>query len=146
MNDPDVVWRFEVMAKPASLGLERPFVGFGYGRGHLRSALQKNYPGFANQRYIAHSHNLYTEIFAGTGLLGLGSLLWLLGSAMTWSLRNSGREGTSGQGALHVCLFASLVAFLISGLGDPFYHHETRIYFFTLLALIRVRFKPNGLS
>lgn len=137
MNDPDVVWRFEVMAKAASLGLERPFVGFGYGRGYLRSALQKNYPGFANQRYIAHSHNLYTEIFAGTGLLG---------SAMTWSLRNSGREGTSGQGALHVCLFASLVAFLISGLGDPFYHHETRIYFFTLLALIRVRFKPNGLS
>ncbi|HEX9786547.1 MAG TPA: hypothetical protein VGB09_00915, partial [Candidatus Binatia bacterium] len=47
------------------------------------------------------------------------------------SLRRQGPERLLGAS-----LTAAWVAAIVTGLGDiPFYHHETRIYFFTLFAL-----------
>lgn len=148
MQDADMVWRLEVMAKAISLGIENPFWGAGYGREHLRAAIAEKYPGFFNQRFIPHSHNLYTELLSGTGFFGIGIFLWLLGSTLSRLLLSARREEIKERKILLSCLAASLLAFMVSGFGDvPFYHHETRIFFFTLLALIylNLREKPAGL-
>jgi hypothetical protein len=45
----------------------------------------------------------------------------------------------------YIGLFASLIAFIVGGLNDvPLYHHETRIFFFTLLGLIHLRFGESA--
>jgi len=140
MDDPHVVWRFQVMAHAVFLGLDAPFLGVGYGRDRLRTALGEKYPSIAKQRYIAHSHNLYTELLAGTGFLGLGAFLWLLFSTLNRLVTKIRSDQHTESRSLYPCFLASLIAFMVAGLGDvPFYHHETRIFFFTLLGLIYIQ-------
>jgi len=146
LDDPYVLWRFQVMANAVSLGLDTPFLGVGYGRRHLRAALSEKYPEFVKQRYVHHSHNVYTELVSGTGFLGLSAFLWLLGSTVSRLLWKARRDSVANR-PLYFCLVASLVAFMVSGLGDvPFYHHETRIYFFTLLGLIYLHLQKADVS
>jgi O-antigen ligase len=142
LKDPRVIWRVEVMAAAITVGLDKPVLGNGYGRGHLRAALTEKRPEFVKQQYVSHTHNLYTELVSGVGLLGLVIFLWVLGSAARQSLQGARTEmpKDTSSGAMAIGLFGSLVAFIVGGLGDvAFYHHETRIFFFTLLALIHLR-------
>jgi hypothetical protein len=144
-KDPDVVWRAEVMAHALSVGLDHPFIGVGYGRYYLRASLKKKFPEFAIQRYIPHSHDLYTELIAGVGFLGLAVFVWPLASAATLLLRKMARrDASSDERYADLGLLGSLVAFVVAALGDvPFYNHETRIFFFTLLGLICLRLRSN---
>ncbi len=143
-QDPDVVWRMDVMVNTISVGMERPFFGAGYGREHLRSTLAQKYPDFFQQRFIPHSHNMYAELLGGAGFLGLGTFLWLLVATLVHLFHVAMREEIKERKILLCCMAVSLLAFMVSGLGDvPFYHHETRIFFFTLLALISLHL-PGG--
>jgi O-antigen ligase len=144
-DDPLVVWRGEVAVLAISIGLDHPFIGNGYGRRNLRAALNKQFPEFAAQGYIPHSHNLYSELIAGVGFLGLAIFIWLLASAAVQLLRRiSMRKFSDEERYADVGLLGSLIAFVVAGLGDvPFYNHETRIFFFTLLGLICLRLRPN---
>jgi len=57
-------------------------------------------------------------------------------SNITRLIRKAQTESAPSDRIRYFCLAASLIAFLVGGLGDvPFYNHETRIFFFTLLAL-----------
>jgi O-antigen ligase len=128
--------RMQAMEAGLRLGLENPVLGVGYGRGRLREGLRELYQGTPTDIVrIAHTHNMYIELFAATGLLGLSALLWLLGHALLRALKNA----RSLQGEDRIFQFgiaASWIAFAVTGLGDvPFFHHEIRILFFTLLAL-----------
>jgi hypothetical protein len=78
---------------------------------------------------------MYVELFAQTGLLGLGAFLWLLCHTLSKTLgAASCLNGASRVFQLGIA--AAWIAFAVTGLGDvPFYHHEIRILFFTLLAL-----------
>lgn len=146
MQDPNVAWRMDVMVNTVSAGMERPFLGAGYGREHLRSALAQKYPDFFQQRFIPHSHNMYTELFCGAGFLGLGTFLWLLVSTLVHLFHEAMREEIKERKIVLCCLAASLLAFMVCGLGDvPFYHHETRIFFFTLLALISLHLPARAI-
>jgi putative inorganic carbon (HCO3(-)) transporter len=124
--------RVEAMDAGLRVGLEHPVLGVGYGRGRLREGLKE-----LNQEvgHIAHTHNLYVELFAETGLLGLGSFLWLLAHAFSQTLKNASRLESKGR-VLELGVAAAWIAFAVTGLGDvPLFHHEIRIVFFTLLAL-----------
>jgi O-antigen ligase len=118
------------------LGLNHPVLGVGYGRGRLREGLrelQKN--GATEIGHIAHTHNMYVELFAQTGLLGLGAFLWLLGHTLLKTLGAAGHLDDASR-VFQLGIAAAWIAFAVTGLGDvPFYHHEIRILFFTLLAL-----------
>ena len=144
-KDPEDMWRFEVMAHSVFLALDDPLLGVGYGGHRLRAALNEKYPELAKQRYVHHSHNVYTELLSGTGFVGLGTFLWPVFSTvrrLRWKTRSN---GVPGRRLLYLCLLASLVAFMVSGLGDvPFYHHETRIFFFTLLGLIYLHLQQES--
>src|SRR5215510_1892122 len=121
------------------LGLNHPVLGVGYGRGRLREGLTElERDGVLEIGHIAHTHNMYVELFAQTGLLGLGIFLWLLFQAVSRTLSSASRFDNIGR-IFALGIAAAWIAFVVTGLGDvPFYHHEIRILFFTLLALTHI--------
>jgi O-Antigen ligase len=144
-EDPLVMFRADVIANAISVGIDSPFFGNGYGRGYLRAALKKKFPEFAAQGYVPHSHNLYSELIAGVGLLGVAIFIWALASAGIQLIRQiASRAHSDKERYADLGLLGSLIAFVIAALGDvPFYHHEPRIFFFTLLGLICLRLRPK---
>ena len=76
--DPSIGDRLRLVQQAFQVGRENPVLGVGYGRGRLKEALRGNLPEGADQNPVAHTHNVYLELFAETGLLGLGIFLWLL--------------------------------------------------------------------
>ena len=128
--------RMQAIKAGLRLGLDHPVLGVGYGRGQLRGGLREQEKKTATEiGHIAHTHNMYIELFAQTGLLGLGAFLWLLCHALARALSNASRIEGEGR-ILQFGIAASWISFAVTALGDvPFYHHEIRILFFTLLAL-----------
>jgi O-antigen ligase len=129
--------RVRVMKGALELGYENPIRGIGYGRGRLKEALKSTYEGTADEHSpIWHAHNVYLELFAETGILGLGAFLWLFAQAFFGVIRRANSEADEKKKTIWIALAAAWVGFAVAGVGDvPFYHHETRIFFFTLLGL-----------
>jgi O-antigen ligase len=141
-EDPRVVWRADVFANAISVGLDKPVLGNGYGRDHLRAALKEKHPEFTARRYVGHSHNLYAELIAGVGPLGLAVFLWAVTAAgiRLFCGTIATREVSDKERYADLGLLGSLIAFVVAAMGDiPFYHHETRIFFFSLFGLICLR-------
>ena len=135
-TDVAIEGRLRFMTDALKVGLERPFFGVGYGRDRLREGVRQANPNADQFGFIPHSHNLYTELLAETGLVGLGAFLWMVVSNIARLIRRAQSELAAHERIGYLCLASSLIAFLVDGLGDvPFYNHETRIFFFTLLAL-----------
>jgi putative inorganic carbon (HCO3(-)) transporter len=131
--------RMHAMDAGLKLGLNHPLLGVGYGRGRLREGLTElERGGVLKIGHIAHTHNMYIELFAQTGLLGLGTFLWVLFQAVSQTLSSASRFDNTGR-IFALGIAAAWIAFVVTGLGDvPFYHHEIRILFFTLLALTHI--------
>ena len=131
--------RMDAIEAGLKLGLEHPILGVGYGRGRLREGLRELYGGAANDiTRIAHTHNVYVELFAVTGASGLGAFLWLLGQGLCQILSDA-RRTVGAERVFQLGIAAAWIAFAITGLWDvPLYHHDIRILFFTLLALIHL--------
>jgi O-antigen ligase len=147
-SDQSIKERVQLLKSSLQLGMENPVLGVGYGRGRLKENLRSRLQGtILEDSPIWHTHNLYVELFAGTGLLGLLSFLWLIGQALLRvsqaALRYNGAERLIG-----FALAASWVAAIVTGVGDiPFYHHETRIFFFSLFALAHIySYRPESLA
>jgi putative inorganic carbon (HCO3(-)) transporter len=135
-TDVAIEGRLRFMTDALKVGLERPFFGVGYGRDRLREGVRQANPNADQFGFIPHSHNLYTELLAETGLVGLGAFLWMVVSNIARLIRRAQSELAAHERIGYLCLASSLIAFLVDGLGDvPFYNHETRIFFFTLMAL-----------
>jgi O-antigen ligase len=139
--------RMEVMRGALELGVKHPLLGIGYGRGRLKEALRESYRGTANENSpIWHAHNVYVELFAETGMVGLIAFLWLLSCTAYLVCRRARSEGYPSQIIL-LGLAGSWIAAATTALGDiPFYHHETRIFFFTLLGLAFVADRMGNLG
>jgi len=136
-SDPAISARINVMRDTLRIGLTHPVFGIGYGRGRLKSAIRSSTLSETKpNEAIWHAHNTYLELFAGTGLLGLGAFVWLLAAALRKTLSEA-REAVGDGKILTLGVAASAVALIVCSLSDVgFYHHETRLYWFTLLALM----------
>lgn len=146
LEDPRVVWRIEVMTMAISLGMDSPFLGNGYGRDNLRAALKEKYPEFTKREFVGHSHSLYSELICGIGVVGLAIFLWLLASSCVYLLQQMARQTSISQAEkyIDIGLLGSMIAFIVGGFADvPLYHHETRIFFFTLCGLIQLRLRTQ---
>jgi len=134
--DPSLSDRLRLAEDAFRLGVDHPILGVGYGRGRLKSALRSRYQGTLSENsLVLHTHNVYIEIFAETGLLGLGTFLALIISTL-WRLLHSALTRSAPQRFAGIAIAASWTAAAVAGLGDiPFYHHEPRVFFFTLFAL-----------
>ncbi|HLN83582.1 MAG TPA: hypothetical protein VK355_08200, partial [Candidatus Binatia bacterium] len=107
----------------------------------------RDVPGAEQFGFIPHSHNVYTELLAETGFVGLSAFLWMVVSNVTRLIRKAQNDLAARDRIRYLCLATSLIAFLIGGLGDvPFYNHETRIFFFTLLALTYIGLRNDIVS
>jgi O-antigen ligase len=135
-SDPAIRDRLQIARQAFQVGVEHPILGVGYGRGRLKEALRSRYQGAPDERGpIWHTHNLYIELFAETGLLGLGAFVVLV-SRMLWRLLRSAARRGPAQRLLGFALASSWTGATVAGLGDiPFHHHEPRVFFFSLLAL-----------
>jgi O-antigen ligase len=138
-DDPSLRERLQLFTSSLKVGMESPLLGVGYGRGRLKEALRPHLKGTAlEQRPIWHAHNVYLELLAGTGFLGLLAFLWLIGATLLRVL-SAAVERQDPQRLLGFALATSWVAAIVTGMGDiPFYHHETRIFFFSLLATAQI--------
>jgi len=105
----------------------------------LKEALRPHLQGTVlERRPIWHAHNVYLELLAGTGFLGLLAFLGLIGATLLRVL-SAAAERQGAQRLLGFALATSWVAAIVTGMGDiPFYHHETRIFFFSLLATAQI--------
>jgi O-antigen ligase len=144
-SDQSIRERVQLLKSSVQLGMENPVLGVGYGRGRLKEALRSRLQGtILEDSPIWHTHNLYVELVAGTGLLGLSTFLWLIGHVLLRLWRSAIRRDGSGR-LLGFAIGSSLIGGLVAGIGDiPFYHHETRIFFFTLLALAHLYSLDGG--
>jgi O-antigen ligase len=135
-SDQSISDRVQLANDAIRLGIDKPILGVGYGRGRLKEALRQSYRGTVDENSpIWHTHNLYIELFAETGFLGLAVFLWLAGDILRRLMRSM-RARSSPNALVGIALGAAWSAALVTGLGDvPFYHHETRIFFFSLIAL-----------
>ena len=146
-QDVAIEGRLRFMTDALTVGLEKPFFGVGYGRDRLREGVRRDVPGAEQFGFIPHSHNVYTELLAETGFVGLSAFLWMVVSNVTRLIRKAQSDLAARDRIRYLCLATSLIAFLIGGLGDvPFYNHETRIFFFTLLALSCIFLRNNIVS
>jgi O-antigen ligase len=144
-DDIAVGGRLRFMADALAVGLENPVLGVGYGRDRLREGVNQEIGAAAEPiGFIPHSHSLYTEMLAETGVLGLATLLWMVLSNLIQLVRKARSELSLPDRVRTFCLGASLIAFLVAGLSDvPFYNHDTRIFFFTLMAVTYLFLRPN---
>jgi len=128
--------RLQVLKGAIRLGMDHPILGVGYGRGRLKQELRRSYQDeFSKDIPIWHAHNVYAELLAETGLLGLGAFIWLIVSTLQRLLR-SALARSSYERLVGFTIAAAWTAAAVAGLGDvPFYHHEPRVFFFTLFAL-----------
>jgi O-antigen ligase len=136
-SDASISERIMLLREASAIGWNNPILGVGYGRGRVKAALRGRLRGseFENNP-LWHTHNVYVELFAGAGLLGLGSFLWMIGSGFAQAA-GSAAQDASADGWLGFALASSWLAMVLCGFGDvPFFHHETRILLFTLFGLI----------
>lgn len=136
MKDASIAERTMLAQQGIRIGWDNPLLGVGYGRGRVKAALREKFRGTTFEKIaLTHSHNVYVELFAGTGFLGLVSYLWLVGSGFAVALRSALRQSVS-EPRWGIALASAWLAVMVCGLGDvPFFHHETRILLFTLLGL-----------
>ncbi len=145
-DDESLRERQHLLTGALSVGLDHPVLGVGYGRRRLREALRPRVQDTPfKDRPIMHSHNVYVELFAGTGLLGLLAFVWLMGISLLRIAATARRRDGGPQQLLGFALAAAWIAVIVAGLGDvPFYHHETRIFFFTLVAAAHIYHSSGG--
>jgi O-antigen ligase len=138
-SDQALSERLEMMTDAFRVGIQNPLLGAGYDRGRVKAALRSNYQDTAEAKVpMSHTHNVYLELFAAIGLLGLGIFVWLIMDAFHRLLGNEFAPSESER-TIRFLIVASWTAAIVTGLGDvPFYHHETRVFFFTLLAWIHL--------
>jgi len=143
--DPSLSDRLRLAQDAFRLGVDHPILGVGYGRGRLKQALRSGYQGTASENSpIWHTHNVYLELFAETGLLGLGAFIWLIVSTLHRLLRGALARATPER-LVGLTLATAWTAAAVAGLGDvPFYHHEPRVFFFTLFALSHLYCRDAG--
>lgn len=134
--DAAIEQRLRFMESAWTVGVENPVLGYGYGRDRLREGVKKEVDDAADLGFIPHSHNMYTELLAETGVVGLAAFLWMACGNLFSLIRRARAETSGPSRILYLALAASLLAFLVGILGDaPFYNHDTRIFVFTLLPL-----------
>jgi tetratricopeptide (TPR) repeat protein len=114
-SDPFYFNRAEIYKSAASMGIARPFAGWGIGS--FESIFPKfNFPIKAAARYqmeTAFAHNEFLQLFAETGFPGAALLIWLL---FTFIKRLPAYEGHKKLWAIKTGAYFSLAALLFHSL------------------------------
>jgi O-antigen ligase len=135
IRDPNVLTRLALFARAARMGLESPLTGLGLGTFEQTDiAIDRIVPGvFAvrrSGRYVServafdiegglHAHNVYLQLFAEVGLIGLGLVAWLLIAVLLDGRAILRRKGVllASDETARACFNARLTTSMIIFLG-----------------------------
>lgn len=138
--------RPQIWAYAAKRIAERPFTGYGYGRGILRLDFRAH---FGDPLYW-HAHNLFLNAALEMGLGGLLALLWLFASLTRecWRLYRDQPLPAAMVGAFGITL---IVGGLLKSLTDDVLIRENSLLFWAQLGMTmgvarRLAANPNGAS
>jgi O-antigen ligase len=110
---------------------ERPWLGFGYGKSILREELQ----GELGDPMLAHAHNLFVSQWLQTGLVGVLTLVALLGAlALRYTRFLRAKDGTLA--AIGLVGLVMLASFVVKNLTDDFMIRPTSKEFWAINALL----------
>ena len=114
--------------------LDNPVLGVGPGNFALVAVDYANELGLRHFSYPFRAHNLYLEIAAELGIVGLATFLCLVGYLLKrlWQVRNQSRIARPESAAIATALLFSLMAYLLTGV---FLHLSFERYFWFLIAL-----------
>jgi len=110
---------------------QRPFTGFGFGRGLLRTSLQSEMP----VDNFSHTHNLVLEAMLQTGLAGLLLLVVLLAA----TVREGWRFARGRQDAAIACgiaLMGVVAGMLVRNMTDVLWVRQNSLLFWGVVGVL----------
>jgi putative inorganic carbon (HCO3(-)) transporter len=112
---------------------ERPFTGYGFGRGLLREELQAKLSSIDS--HLWHAHNLFLETLLQSGFPGLGLLLVVLGStaAIGWRYARSADDFSAACG---MALLAVLAGMLARNMTDSLFVRQNALLYWSVVAVL----------
>jgi O-antigen ligase len=127
--------RLAVWAGSAAVFSGSPIAGIGYG--NLRSVLAEKIG--VSESYMLDAHNLYLELLAETGILGLVAFAILVFVCLRYAGRMRRASSTQTSFVVSVGVTAAIWSVLVHGGVDYIFHHSPQfaVMFFLLLALLR---------
>lgn len=134
LSDPNNTFVSRVDLWQATLRMLRdhPILGTGV-FGFARSI--QPYRGGVYEENLIYPHNIVLNMWTETGLLGLGSFLWLLVQAfrVSWTGWTS---GPAAWRAIQLGIVLAMVAIIVHGLVDvPYFKNDLALEFWTFLGL-----------
>ncbi len=138
LQEGSTFFRLELWRSTLTLLRERPW--FGVGPGNFLSAYRTRYvlPTAWQEFNLQHPHNIYLDLWANLGMLGLlagGALLIAMSGAFVSALRGQRLDSTP-QACLRLGLLGSFAAILAHGLVDnTLFFPDMSIAFFLTTAL-----------
>ena len=121
---------------------ERPWLGYGFGRGMLRTTLREE----MQLAQTWHAHNLFLDTALQTGLPGVALLAALL-AAVLWHAWRLARSPTPAAAACGIALFAVVAGMLARNTTDMLLVRQNALLFWAavgLLLALGARFRDAG--
>jgi len=122
-SDTSTSSRFPLYEAATRLLRERPLQGAGLGSDAVRAAVA-DLNLYSGKSPFVHSHNIYLQVWAETGIFGLLSLLGTVG----WAILRGGRtvlRGLGGSSArmLIIGSVSALLGIMVCGVADFIWHY-----------------------
>ncbi len=111
--------------------VERPWLGFGFGKSILREEMQDE----LKDPLLAHAHNLFASQWLQTGAVGVAALCAVL-LALAWRYATFLRASDGTLAAIGLAGLAMLTMFVTKNLTDDFMIRPTSKEFWALNALL----------
>jgi O-antigen ligase len=115
--------------------VERPWTGYGFGRGLLRESLAKQVRGLDAEANLWHAHNVFLEALVQLGLPGLILFLWVLGATIRegWRFTRNTDDGVSACG---MALIAVVAGMLVRNMTDSLFVRQNALLFWGVAAVL----------
>jgi putative inorganic carbon (HCO3(-)) transporter len=134
IDDSTAVSRLAIWGAAFSVFARAPVLGAGFG--NLRTTLG----GLLGlpESWAGDAHNLYLELLAETGIVGLVLFLFLIAVALLAALRQYRNSRDECGRIVAVAVFAAIVGVLVHGTVDYLFHTTPQVaaLFFCLLGLL----------
>lgn len=123
LSDTSTSSRFPLYEAALRLLIHRPLQGAGLGSDAVRSAVTDLNLYYGKSPFV-HCHNIYLQVWAETGLLGLLSLLGAVG----WTLKRGGKTVLRNMGSSSVRMLiagsvSALLGIMVCGIADYIWHY-----------------------
>ncbi len=136
MNDTSTSSRFPLYEAAARLIHQDPVTGAGLGSDAVRAAVKEGNLYHGKSPFV-HSHNVYLQVWAETGLFGLLALLGTVGFAIKRAARIAlGKEGSYPVRLVTIGGISALLGIMVCGFADFIWHYpRVMLVFWFVFAL-----------